>query len=583
MSGGEREQVHDKKGIFLMSAGSYQINSETIAGLLVKRRVVSRAQISQVLEDSNPSQPLWERLISGGLSSPGKCLPVVAEHYQTAYVNLKSIALPPELLELLTPRYAYFYRVLPLKLDKNVLTLAAAHPQNAQLKDDLRMLLGYEIETVLAYRGDIDDLLKKHYGLGADTVAAIRSETGPESWKGDGETKDIEDLSEEASVMKFVNQVLAEAYHARATDVHIEPFNGKVKLRYRIDGILREVPGPASLARLHPAIVSRVKIMSNLNISESRLPQDGRIKVKVGNTELDLRVSILPSQHGETLNIRLLNTSNVFYGLPKLGLAEADRAVLQRIIRKPHGIVLVTGPTGSGKTTTLYSCLNEINDFQKKIITIEDPVEYQLEGISQIQVFPKIELSFARGLRSMLRHDPDILMVGEIRDQETAEIAVQAALTGHLVFSTLHTNDAAGAITRLVDIGVEPYLISSTLECVLAQRLVRLICPGCRAATPLSEQERALLQGVAWKPPDELYAGKGCEKCGNSGYFGRSAIFELLVMDDDLGELILAKKPAAALKKLAVQKGMRTLLDDGLAKASLGLTTVSEVMRVTQE
>lgn len=458
-------------------------------------------------------------------------------------------------------------------------------PQDIHSVDDIKLILGSNVETVLAGRKDIEDGLKQYYGVGAETVEKMIAEEGgiklevPENVTGE----DIEKLAEDASIIKFVNQILLEAYRDRATDIHIEPFEDELRIRYRIDGVLYKVSLPPSIKHFHSAIVSRIKVMANLNIAEHRLPQDGRIMVKVGDKELDLRVSILPSYYGETVNIRLLSVSSILMGLPSLGLMGKDLEILESIIKKPHGILLVTGPTGSGKTTTLYACLNQLNTMDSKIITIEDPIEYQLQGINQLQVMPKINFTFATGLRSMLRHDPDIMMVGEIRDTETADITIRSALTGHFVFSTLHTNDAASAVTRLVDMGVEPYLISSCVECIIAQRLVRIICPDCKQKIEPNKQLlneiglRELPAGVS------LYEGKGCEKCKHSGYKGRSAIYELLVITDLIRDLIMQKVPANIIKRKAQELGMRTLRQDGLQKVLSGMTTIPEVLKVTQE
>ena len=380
---------------------------------------------------------------------------------------------------------------------------------------------------------------------------------------------------------------MLEAYHDRATDIHVEPYQDSLKIRYRIDGILYDANIPPNIRHFQASIVSRIKIMAHLNIAERRLPQDGRIKVKIGDEELDLRVSILPTPFGESVCIRLLSGANTFFGLEKLGLDPASLSGLKHLIAKPHGVILLTGPTGSGKTTTLYAFLTELNKAEKKIITIEDPIEYQIPGITQIQVHPKIDLSFSRGLRSMLRHDPDIMMVGEIRDFETAEITIRVALTGHLVFSTLHTNDAAGAVARLVDMGVESYLVASSVECIIAQRLVRTLCPHCKTLTapPVDFQKEiaALAQALNQKGPLRVGQPKACNRCKQTGYFGRTAIHEILVVDDDVRSLIVQRVPANTIREKAIAKGMRTLRQDGWRKALAGETSIDEVLRVTQE
>jgi len=395
--------------------------------------------------------------------------------------------------------------------------------------------------------------------------------------------EDVDDMARDASIIKFVNQLFLQAYKDRATDVHIEPYEDEMKVRFRVDGVLYETAIPPSIKHFQSAIISRIKIMANLNIAEKRLPQDGRMRIKVAGDELDLRVSILPTPYGESVDIRLLST-DIRFGLENLGLLKKDLELMTEMIKKPHGIIFVTGPTGSGKTTTLYACLSRINAAEKKIITIEDPIEYQMKGITQIQVLPKIGLTFAQGLRSMLRHDPDIMMVGEVRDFETAEITIRVALTGHLVFSTLHTNDAAGGITRLLDMGIEPYLVASSVECFVAQRLVRLICPKCkRKVKPSKEILKELgVEKVADLSNVTFYEGSGCDECKQTGYKGRTAIYEILVVDNDIRNLIMGRKSADKIKERALEKGMRTLRQDGWEKIKMGLTTPSEVIRVTE-
>jgi len=393
-----------------------------------------------------------------------------------------------------------------------------------------------------------------------------------------GATEDTEDLAEDASIIKFVNQILQQAYYDRATDIHIEPFENDLIVRYRIDGILYDATIPPTIKYFESAIISRIKIMANLNIAERRLPQDGRINIKVGNDDLDLRVSILPTPYGESVVIRLL-TNKMLYSLKELGLSQSDLTILEEMIKKPHGIILVTGPTGSGKTTTLYACLSKINNKELKILTIEDPIEYHLNGITQIQVHPKIGLTFAAGLRSMLRHDPDVMMVGEVRDLETAEITIRVSLTGHLVFSTLHTNDAAGATTRLLDMGIEPYLVASSVECIIAQRLVRLICPECKH--PINDKKAIARLGGGISEDAQIYEGKGCDKCKFTGFRGRTAIYEFIMMNDEIRHLVLNHASADQIKKKAVAMGMVTLRQDGINKVLKGITTVGEVMRVS--
>jgi type II secretory ATPase GspE/PulE/Tfp pilus assembly ATPase PilB-like protein len=389
-------------------------------------------------------------------------------------------------------------------------------------------------------------------------------------------------MAQDASIIKFVNQMLVQAVKDNATDIHIEPYEDELKVRYRVDGILYDIAIPQDIKYFKSAIVSRIKVMASLDIAEHRLPQDGRVKIKVGGEDMDLRISVLPTQFGESVDIRILSSS-MLYSLENLGLLASDLEILEKLIKKPHGIIFVTGPTGSGKTTTLYACLSKLNKKDSKIITIEDPIEYQIKGITQIQVHPRIGLSFAAGLRSMLRHDPDIMMVGEVRDFETAEITIRVALTGHLVFSTLHTNDASGGITRLLDMGIEPFLVASSVECFIAQRLVRLICPGCKVKV-MPDKEILREFGIENNIDKlEIYEGKGCESCKFTGYKSRTAIYEFLVMNEEVRNLVLHRASSDQIKKKALQSGMHTLRMDGWEKVKKGLTTLNEVIRVTEE
>jgi len=402
-----------------------------------------------------------------------------------------------------------------------------------------------------------------------------------------GNDLDATAAAQDASIIRFVNQVLSEALEVRATDVHVEPFEHQLRVRYRIDGVLQEANIPPDVRRFQAAIVSRIKILSHLDIAEKRLPQDGRIRLKVKGREIDVRVSVIPMLHGEATVLRILDRGdNKTFNMDVLGMARRDRVAFERVQELPHGIVLVTGPTGSGKTTSLYAALSRINDIERKIITIEDPVEYQLAGINQIQVNNKAGLTFAAGLRAILRHDPDVVLIGEIRDKETAEIAVQASLTGHLVFSTLHTNDAPGAAARLIDMGVEPYLVASSVEMVIAQRLVRLICPHCKETTPAPDVE-ALREELARESgvelPDVLYRGKGCRQCQGTGFRGRSGVFELMPITEELRALVMERAPTQKMRAVAIQQGMNSLRADGWRLVREGRTTVEEVMRVTKE
>jgi len=480
----------------------------------------------------------------------------------------------------------YFKRMglVPLFVEEGIMTVAINDPANFQAADDLARRFGFRgIRMVLSPLGEIHSAINALFDQTSDEAEKMVQDL--ESYQSEDqvfteleELQDLMDVTNEAPIIRLVNVVLTQALRRQASDIHIEPYEADIKVRFRIDGILYEIFSLPKRFQAH--IVSRLKVMANLDIAEKRLPQDGRIKVKVANKTVDIRISVIPMAFGERIVLRLLDKSISILGLADMGMAEKRLDIFEKLINKNTGILLVTGPTGSGKTTTLYAAINRINSMEKNIITIEDPVEYELKGVGQIQVNPKTELTFARGLRSVLRHDPDIIMVGEIRDLETVEIAIQASLTGHLVFSTLHTNDATGALTRLVDMGVEPFLIASSLLAVLAQRLVRRICPECKE--PFHPEESTLEElGL---PKDQVfYHGRGCEACMRSGYRGRTGIFELLVMDNDTRHLLTTGADSVKMKDMAVRNGMATLFEDGLLKVKNGMTTLSEVLRVTQE
>jgi general secretion pathway protein E len=480
----------------------------------------------------------------------------------------------------------YFKRMglVPLFGEEGILTVAINDPANFQAADDLARRSGFKgTRMVLSSLAEIHSAINVLFDQTSDEAEKMVQDL--ESYQSDDQVfteledlQDLMDVTNEAPIIRLVNVVLTQALRRQASDIHIEPYEKEIKVRFRIDGILYEIFSLPKRFQAH--IVSRLKVMANLDIAEKRLPQDGRIKIKVANKTVDIRISVIPMAFGERIVLRLLDKSISILGLADMGMAEKRLDIFEKLINKNTGILLVTGPTGSGKTTTLYAAINRINSMEKNIITIEDPVEYELKGVGQIQVNPKTELTFARGLRSVLRHDPDIIMVGEIRDLETVEIAIQASLTGHLVFSTLHTNDATGALTRLVDMGVEPFLIASSLLAVLAQRLVRRICPDCKE--PFHPEESTLEElGL---PKDQVfYHGRGCDACMQSGYRGRTGIFELLVMDNDTRQLLTSGADSVKMKDMAVRNGMATLFEDGLLKVKTGMTTLNEVLRVTQE
>ncbi|MBN2097940.1 MAG: type II/IV secretion system protein [Candidatus Omnitrophica bacterium] len=554
--------------------------------MLIDKGLITPAQLdAAIAEQKKIGEFIGTTLVKMNFLTEEQIFPVLSEQLEIEYAKLKKIQIDPQTIELVPAKFACHYKLIPIKKENNILTVAVSDPMNIQMLDDLRLLLKVEVNPVLAGQKDILEAIRKYYGVGAETIEKMVSEPSPlqelKAFKIAAE--DLESLAEDASIIKFVNQIILQAVQDRATDIHIEPFEEQLRIRYRIDGILYDASVPANIKYFHSPIVSRLKIMANLDIAERRLPQDGRMLVRLAGKDLDLRISILPTPYGETVDIRILLPSMLF-SLEDLGLSKSDREILETLIARPHGIIFVTGPTGSGKTTTLYACLNKINDAKKKIITIEDPIEYQIKGITQIQVQPKVGLSFAQGLRSMLRHDPDIMMVGEVRDRETADITIRVALTGHLVFSTVHTNDAAGGVARLLDIGIEPYLIASSVECFIAQRLVRLICPKCKHQVELRKE---LLRQLGSEQQEDssgmkFFEGKGCEYCKFTGYRGRTGIYEFLLVNEDIRELILKRTSASQIKKAAVSGGMRTLRQDGWERVKMGLTTPQEVVRVTQ-
>jgi len=556
--------------------------AKQIGEILVEKKLVTLEELERALaEQGRTGEFVGSTLIKMGCLSEEQLLQSLSEQLNIPFVNLQHMAIDQAVIKRVPARLVEHYKVMPVRWEHDVLTIAlsSVHHYTWAL-EDIGLHLGCEVQAVLACRDQVSEAIRKYYGVGADTIERILAEKQGALEEPAGgleeRAEDIERRAEEASVIKLVDQILQEAIQQRATDIHIEPDRDELAVRYRVDGILYDTGVSPDIKYLYSAIVSRIKIMARLDIAERRVPQDGRIKIKVGQRELDLRISILPSVYGEHVVIRILPTEMLF-SLERLGLLPEDLETLQRIIREPHGIILVTGPTGSGKSTTLYASLSKLNTRQRKIITVEDPVEYELRGITQIQVNPKINVTFGNALRSMLRHDPDIMMVGEIRDLETAEVAVQAALTGHLVFSTLHTNDAAGGVARLMHMGIPPYLITSAAKAFIAQRLVRLICTECREEVP--DPTTSVLPGASLT---SSYRGKGCETCRFTGYKGRTGIYEVLPVNDSIKELILQKASSDIIKKEAVRSGMKTLYQDGLKKVAAGLTTLDEVLMTTQ-
>lgn len=477
--------------------------------------------------------------------------------------------------------------VLPLALDGDTLSVVAQDPEDVDTLDAIRLVTGFELKVFKGERDEIVNAIERYYDPTETTVGNIVDDISPDE-NGGAYEEDVDhlvDMASEAPIIRLVNLVLSRAVERGASDIHLEPFEDSLRVRYRVDDILHEVE--LLPRRLHAAVTSRIKIMANLNIAERRLPQDGRIKLSVSEHDVDIRVAIIPTSYGESVVLRILDRKNLVLSLKELGLSGDTESRYERMVAKPYGMILVTGPTGSGKTTTLYTTLARLNSPGKKILTIEDPIEYHLHGVNQIQVKPQIGLTFSKGLRHILRHDPNIIMVGEIRDRETAATAVQSALTGHLVLSTLHTNDAPGAVVRLLDMGVEDYLLASSLVGIIAQRLVRVICKDCKASYAPGRDEKELLKKMGTigkgRPVKTLFKGEGCEECGLTGYKGRIGIFEVLSMNDEIGALILKNPEAGAIRSKAVKLGMKTLREDGLEKILKGITTVEEVIRVTRE
>ena len=551
--------------------------------ILVEEGLVTPDVVERALARARTSgERIGEALVALGAITRDDVLRALARQHNLAYVARDELPSALPVLKSLSAKYLKTYAVCPVSVDGGLLTVASADPLNPVIVDDLRQSTGLSVRMVVSPEDAIIDAIDRTYDGAASTplqriVEGMDDDTAAD---GDEDIAHLRDMAFEAPVVRLVNLLIENAIATEASDIHIEPFEDTLRIRYRVDGILYDQEAPPR--RLQAAVTSRIKIMAELNIAERRLPQDGRIRVTLHGQRVDIRVSTMPTVHGESIVMRLLQRSSVFLPLERLGFPPATLARFEALIRRPHGIVLVTGPTGSGKTTTLYAALDKINSPDRKIITVEDPVEYQLKGVNQIPVKPKIGLSFATGLRHIVRQDPDVILVGEIRDLETAEIAIQASLTGHLVFSTLHTNDAPAAITRLQDMGVEPYLVASVLEGVLAQRLVRRVCEACRVPHSASPAELSAL-GVQAPPGLSLWRGKGCAECRGTGYRGRSGIYELFTLTEEVRSLILRRASGREIRRLAIEAGMVTLRIDGWLRACEGVTTIDEILRVTQE
>lgn len=559
-----------------------------IGQILIEKHALTPAQLEEGLRlQKEQGGRIGEILIRLKLLTEDAVLEALSQQWQLPYrssLDPKEIEL--QLAEKVPISFAKRYELLPFKRNGKAVQVAASNPLHLGALDDLRLLLGEPIEVVAVPSRVVVSSINYVYEratAGAEQAISDLAEGESLSALAEelAEPEDLLDASDEAPMIRLVNSILFQAVQQRASDIHFEPFEKEIAIRYRIDGVLYNILAPPK--RLQSSLISRIKIMAGMNIAEKRLPQDGRIGLKIGGREIDIRVSDVPTAHGERLVLRLLDKTSILLNLEDIGLSPGELATMDQLIQMAHGIILVTGPTGSGKTTTLYAALSKINSPDKNIITIEDPIEYQLKGIGQIQVNPKIQLTFASGLRSILRQDPDVIMVGEIRDTETAEIAIHASLTGHLVFSTLHTNDSAGAITRLLDMGIEPFLVSSSVVAIVAQRLVRQICPECRVSYRPTAEELSKLGIKQGGANLAFYRGKGCPHCINTGYRGRSGIYEILVLDDELRNLILSKVDSSRIKAKAISKGMTTLRDDGARRILSGMTTTEEVLRVTQE
>jgi len=569
-----------------------QLRGRTLGRVLIKMGVLSREQVHECLKIQSQrggKVRIGQVFLELGLVDENQLRAALAAQRGMEYVSIDGIDILADVVEKVPAQMAKTYRVVPIEYNKeqNELTVALDNPDNFRATDDLSTLMGFKVTAKITDSDALEKALTKYYETQDENISELIDEIQSDSFLAefDGRNQSIDldelkELSESNPVKKLLNLVLLQAIRDKASDVHFEPFENEYKMRYRIDGVLYEmIPPPKYIAA---ALSSRIKVMASLDIAERRLPQDGRISLTVQGNPVDLRVSVLPTMFGESVVLRVLDRSQVSFDLGKLGLRPDDQEVVRRLIRKPNGIIIVTGPTGCGKTTTLYSALGELNDVETKIITTEDPIEYDIDGLIQVQIKPDIGLTFARCLRSILRQDPDIILVGEIRDLETAEIAAQASLTGHVVFTTLHTNDAPSSIARLLDLGVEPFLLTATLEGIVAQRLVRKICENCKTPFQPSESQLSELQLT---PEDvkgkKFYYGRGCEKCNNTGYRGRTGIFEVMTFNDEMRDLIMSQASTGVLRAAGQKAGMKLLRDTGLAAIYDGITTIDEVIKET--
>lgn len=558
----------------------FEDHNSSIYDVVLGAKLLTKVQLDELDETRHSTgKSLADAIVDSGLVEKTKLLEAIASYLNYDYEPIPPANIPEEVYKQLRPNLARTYGVVPCKADDTHITLLCKDPFNNAIIDDLTFTLNKDVTLVVMDPDQVDHLIVQCYGEEDSSIGDILSEISEVDF-GEGGESDAANLANETPIIRFVNLILQQAIRDKASDIHFEPFEDQFRIRYRIDGALYEMaPPPKSLAL---PVISRVKVLANLNIAENRIPQDGRIKMTISGRPVDLRVSTLPTQFGESVVLRVLDKSVVNLDLEKLSMTDEIMNNIRRLVKMPNGIFIVTGPTGSGKTTTLYSALREVNTVDIKILTSEDPVEYEIDGIMQVQINHQVGLDFARCLRAFLRQDPDKIMVGEIRDLETAQIAVQASLTGHVVLATLHTNDSPGAVTRLMDMGLEPFLIAASLEGVLGQRLVRRICPTCRTAY---EPDQEIIDMLGVDPIEiadkQFFFGKGCAECSNSGYRGRQGLFELLLVNDTLRDLITAKAPTLVLKQKAIELGMRTLRDDGLRAIFDGATTVDEVLKYT--
>jgi type II secretion system protein E len=561
--------------------------NQRIRSLLEATNLFDKEQLDAILSDAREKGlSIREAVLSGSEVKEEDFLEQLAEAMDIPFQRLQEAEIQDEILERLPTKAIFQYNVVPLAEEENGLKVATSDPFAPGLVDSLRLAAECRIRLVLSPDEDISATAKQFYGVGAETLDRMMQDDRIDLEDEDSLLKqDLSDLDQEASVVKFVNQIIWEAFKDRATDIHIEPMEMDLRIRYRVDGVLHETPMPPQLKRFQSSIISRIKVMANMDIAEKRLPQDGRISLRIRGEEIDVRVSTMPTVYGESVSLRLLMRGGGLITMKDLGLDHHDSSLLEKMITRPHGILLVTGPTGSGKSTSLYAWLHTINSVDKRIMSAEDPIEYEMAGVNQVQMRPEIGLTFANTLRTFLRQDPDVIMVGEIRDKETAEISIRAALTGHLVFSTIHTNDSASTITRLLDMGIEPFLVASSVEGIVAQRLVRGLCKACRQPSEVDKEflreHNFPIERLEKEGP--IYEAVGCDECRGNGYKGRTGIFEILPVTDEIRPLVIAHASASAIKQQALEHGMKTLREDGWDKVLAGVTTINEILRVTEE